>query len=233
MKLLPLVLFGGAGCLADAIVNPFELVCFDPSYTSTVTTTTSSVPTSSSLSTAWVTTGDGLVTSCNFSGARSTVWIFPTGSGNHEATRVIYEEPRITVAVVEVVVQIVDSQTTTILPTDLGSTHNFSAPTIANALSSSSSLAGPTESATTHLVDVGADGGLLFDPNQLNASIGDTVRFNFLGKNHSVTQSDLAAPCTHNGGFDTGLNQFNPLNISGKFLVEFRVDTSAPLWFYW
>jgi plastocyanin len=67
----------------------------------------------------------------------------------------------------------------------------------------------------------------------VDASIGDTVRFNFLGKNHSVTQSNLASPCTYSGGFDTGLNQFNPLNTSGEFLVDFQVSVSKPLWFYW
>jgi plastocyanin len=232
MKLLPFILFSGVGSLAAVIVNPFaELVCFNPPQTTaSVTTTAPSIPLSSS-SSGWVTTNDGLVTSCNFNGANSTIWIFPTGSGNHEATKATCEGSSIvTITFVEVVVQIVKNQTTTIIPTGEGPTHSSLAPSIIEATSSSSSsLIAPTQSAATHLVNIGGDGGLVFSHSQLNASIGDTVRFNFLGNNHSVTQSDLGAPCTYNGGFDSG---FNLKNTSGNFTADFAVNTSAPLWFY-
>ncbi|KAI9840228.1 MAG: hypothetical protein M1838_004149 [Thelocarpon superellum] len=86
--------------------------------------------------------------------------------------------------------------------------------------------------AQTHKVDVGAAGELIYGPNQLNAAVGDVIEFNFLKLNHSVTQSTFDHPCTFNGGFDTGLNQFNPQNISGKFIRTFEVKDTEPTWFY-
>ena len=84
----------------------------------------------------------------------------------------------------------------------------------------------------THKVDVGAFGNLVFNPNQIYAAVGDVVEFNFLAKNHSVTQSNFRTPCTFNGGFDTGLNQFNPKNQSGLFIKSFAVKNTKPTWFY-
>ncbi len=92
----------------------------------------------------------------------------------------------------------------------------------------------PVTSASTrdHSVDVGASGNFLFRPDHLNASVGDVVRFNFLALNHTLTQSELSDPCLSNGGFNTGFRQFNPLNESGKFVVEFKVNTTRSQWFY-
>ena len=84
----------------------------------------------------------------------------------------------------------------------------------------------------THKVQVGADGDLIYGPNQVNASVGDVIEFNFLAENHTVTQSSFNTPCTYNGGFDTGFNQDNPQNISGKFIKSFTVNTTQPTWFY-
>jgi plastocyanin len=230
MKLLTFAVLAG-GCLAAAIINPFEpLTCFEPSPISApVTTTASAIQSPTSSAKGWVTTSDGFITSYIYDNASSTVWVFPTGSGNHEATKVIYEGVQvISIAFVEIVVEVIDSQTTTIISSD--STHMISTPATSPTSSSPTTISQPM---ATHSVDVGANGMFVYNPSQLNASIGDTVRFNFLGRNHSVTQSDLAAPCTYNGGFDTGLNQFNPLNVSGKFLIDIQVNVSTPLWFYW
>src|SRR5215831_5397512 len=41
-------------------------------------------------------------------------------------------------------------------------------------------------------------GGFTFDPNGLNISVGDTVRWTWFGNNHSVTSG---APCTPDGQF--------------------------------
>lgn len=85
----------------------------------------------------------------------------------------------------------------------------------------------------THRVEVGTfNGKVQFIPNQVNAEIGDIVEYDFLAKSHSLTQSDFLTPCTYNGGFDTGLNQVNPKNESGKFIIPFEVKTKKPLWFY-
>ena len=84
---------------------------------------------------------------------------------------------------------------------------------------------------TAHII-VGDRGNLSFSPNTLNATVGTTLRFNFLGLNHTLTQSRFGDPCRSNGQFNTGFNQFNPANISGKFLVDYEVKTHAPQWFY-
>lgn len=94
------------------------------------------------------------------------------------------------------------------------------------------SIAGPDTN--IHSVTIGAAGRLAFSPPRLDVAVGDTVLFDFLALNHSLTQSSLQDPCSWNstGGFDTGFKQFNPKNISGAFVVEYTVETSKPLWFF-
>lgn len=108
---------------------------------------------------------------------------------------------------------------------------------IASNPTSSSYIYSTTTSAygsrQTHKVQVGAfDGKVQFIPNNVNAEIGDVVLYNFLAKSHSLTQSEFLTPCTYNGGFDTGLNQPNPYNVSGLFEIPFEVTTKKPQWFY-
>ena len=63
-----------------------------------------------------------------------------------------------------------------------------------------------TASAAWWNVTVGGAAGLVYTPNQLNASVGDTVRFNFNVKNHTATQSAFKTPCVPlDGGFNSGL----------------------------
>jgi plastocyanin len=71
----------------------------------------------------------------------------------------------------------------------------------------------------------------LFKPNNITANVGDVVRFNMLGKAHSVTQSQFPRPCIKNGTFDTQL-QPNPGNVTGLIFEEFTVNVTTPLWFY-
>ncbi|ESZ90841.1 serine-threonine rich protein [Sclerotinia borealis F-4128] len=100
---------------------------------------------------------------------------------------------------------------------------------------SSTSTSSPysySPSRTVHNITVGAQGLKLFSPNQLNASLGDIVRFNFLARNATVTQSNLDTPCIPNGGADTGFNQFNPENQTDVFVREFLVNTTEPIWLY-
>ncbi|KAJ8067025.1 hypothetical protein OCU04_004405 [Sclerotinia nivalis] len=103
---------------------------------------------------------------------------------------------------------------------------------------STSMCAFPTGTAShntsTHSVIVGAAGRLAFNPPRLDVALGDKVLFEFLALNHTLTQSSLRNPCTWNatGGIDTGFKQFNPSNTSGKFVVEYTVKSSNPLWFF-
>lgn len=243
MKLLAFPALAGA-CLAVAI-NPFDpLICRDysPSKISAATTAPA-IQSATSSNKGWATTVGGLVTSYDYNHVSSTVWVFPTGSGSHEATKVIFDGVHVVnISIVVVVVEVVNKQTMTIVSSDSSLTSNDSTATAsknsavstaASALATSADPTAVTQPRVTHVVDVGTIKGYTYNPSQINASIGDTVRFNFFGGNHSVTQSDLASPCTYNGGFDTGLNQLNPLNTSGKFLVDFQVEVSKPLWFYW
>jgi plastocyanin len=97
------------------------------------------------------------------------------------------------------------------------------------------STATPIHSSVAHptaTVIVGNEGKLVFSPSSLNASVGTTIAFNFLGLNHTLTQSRLHDPCLSHGGFDSGFNQFNPSNISGRFIVEYEVTSENPEWFF-
>ncbi|KAF1935463.1 hypothetical protein EJ02DRAFT_308987, partial [Clathrospora elynae] len=94
----------------------------------------------------------------------------------------------------------------------------------------------PTRTATwphaTTTVTVGKAGRLVFSPSSLNASVGSVVAFNFLSLNHTLSQSSLSDPCNVNGGFDTGFQQFNPANVSGKFVIEVEIINKEPKWFF-
>ncbi|EUC39922.1 hypothetical protein COCMIDRAFT_78906, partial [Bipolaris oryzae ATCC 44560] len=90
----------------------------------------------------------------------------------------------------------------------------------------------PKISQPTSTIIVGDKGKLVFSPSSLNASIGTTIAFNFLALNHTLTQSQLQDPCRNASGFDSGFNQFNPTNISGRFVVEYTVTSDEPQWFF-
>jgi plastocyanin len=85
-----------------------------------------------------------------------------------------------------------------------------------------SRIAGPTYTDVPSIdpkptITVGKGRELKFAPATLDVAPGSVVVFNFLGLNHTLTESELADPCRSNGGFDTGFAQFNPTNISGQF----------------
>jgi hypothetical protein len=84
----------------------------------------------------------------------------------------------------------------------------------------------------TTTVTVGEAGKLIFSPSSLNASAGSVIAFDFLGLNHTLTQSIIGNPCRSNQGLNTGLQQFNPANVSGKFIVEIKVTDQDPKWFF-
>ncbi|KAK2591006.1 hypothetical protein QQS21_011319 [Conoideocrella luteorostrata] len=86
----------------------------------------------------------------------------------------------------------------------------------------------------SHTVKVGGPGGLTFQPDQLNnVPMGDTVVFEFLAQNHTVTQSPFDTPCkAMPGGMDSGFLG-NPNNtVSPPPQVAMQVMTTKPLWFY-
>jgi hypothetical protein len=118
-------------------------------------------------------------------------------------------------------------ETTILQPSHLPWAWNRTLPT-----ANSSTSTNPSHLNSTLVITVGALGELAFSPSSLNASIGSTIIFDFLALNHTLTQSNLTDPCLPNGRFDTGFRQFNPLNISGNNVVEFKVQTHDPQWFF-
>lgn len=96
----------------------------------------------------------------------------------------------------------------------------------------STTITPTNESKSTFVITVGDGGELVFSPPSLNASVGSVITFNFLASNHTLTQSNLTSPCLYDGGFDSGFRQFNPTNTSGKHIVEFKVQTKDPQWFF-
>lgn len=118
----------------------------------------------------------------------------------------------------------------------VGSWHHPLTPALPWALNTTTA-SGPTSvkhasAQPTATVIVGSAGELRFMPASLNASVGSIVAFDFLGLNHTLTQSTLRDPCYKNGTIDTGFNQFNPANSSGRFLVEIEVTSRDPQWFF-
>jgi plastocyanin len=106
-------------------------------------------------------------------------------------------------------------------------------PWLGNASSTVAQTAtGTSKARPTTTVVVGKGGELVFSPSSLNATAGSTIAFNFLELNHTLSQSEFENPCHSNGGFDTGFAQFNPANISGRFIVEYVVRDNMPRWFF-
>jgi len=87
-------------------------------------------------------------------------------------------------------------------------------------------------------IKVGGPEGLVFTPSNITAAVGDIVNFEFQGKNHSVTQSTFANPCSRmslNGGLgiDSGFLALGNSTVTPKPVWSIQiVNASAPLWFY-
>ncbi|PWW77311.1 PEBP-like protein [Tuber magnatum] len=84
----------------------------------------------------------------------------------------------------------------------------------------------------THTVTVGGPNLLKYTPESVIANPGDVVFFDFLERNHTVTQSTFDNPCTPNpNGVRSGF-RFNPENKPGKETFNFTVPDDKPKWFY-
>jgi plastocyanin len=85
----------------------------------------------------------------------------------------------------------------------------------------------------THVVKVGGPAGLVYDPEEIKANVGDMIVFEFLAKNHTVTQSPFDTPCKKlEGGMDSGFiaNADNAIIPAPQMAMQ--VTTDKPLWFY-
>ncbi|TYJ54296.1 hypothetical protein B9479_005055 [Cryptococcus floricola] len=79
-----------------------------------------------------------------------------------------------------------------------------------------------------HTVLVGQNSTKTFTPSELTAAVGDTVEFQFVGGNHTVTQSTFADPCT-NSGFKSG---FVPGNADSPTSFSISINDTTPLWMF-
>ncbi|KAG0644433.1 phosphatidylethanolamine-binding protein [Tuber brumale] len=83
-----------------------------------------------------------------------------------------------------------------------------------------------------HTVKVGGPNLLKYTPESVVANVGDMVYFDFLERNHTVTQSTFDNPCVLNpSGVRSGFRP-NPQNIPGKETFNFTVSDDKPKWFY-
>jgi plastocyanin len=81
-------------------------------------------------------------------------------------------------------------------------------------------------------VVVGGPAGLVYTPEFVMAAVGDTVIFDFLAKNHTVTQSTLDLPCLFKSdGVKSGFRP-NPNNTPGLETFEVAVNSLDPMWFF-
>jgi len=97
--------------------------------------------------------------------------------------------------------------------------------------SSTSSASAPASTASgVHAVDVGQN-GLTYNPNTVNASVGDTVQFTFHPINHSVVQSSFGQPCQpQSNGIFSG---FMPVSSGqGNSTFTITINDTQPIWLY-
>jgi len=91
-------------------------------------------------------------------------------------------------------------------------------------------------SAATITVSVGANNSTTYSPANVTAAVGDTIAFQFLSGNHTVSQSTFASPCdlmtTPTQGISSG---FQAVAAGAQQIPQwsFTVDNATtPLWFY-
>ncbi|EEQ83563.1 hypothetical protein RJZ56_003954 [Blastomyces dermatitidis] len=91
----------------------------------------------------------------------------------------------------------------------------------------------PMQRGREHRVIVGGEAGLIFQPETVNAAIGDMVIFDFMSQNHTATQSTFNQPCVRMAqGIDSGFmpNPNNTVNPAPN--MQFQVTTLDPVWMF-
>lgn len=89
-----------------------------------------------------------------------------------------------------------------------------------------------TTLAADHLVVVGNNSELVFEPDNIQAAEGDTVTFKFWPKNHSVAQAAFNAPCEPAAdGFWSGYIPSTEKAAATTFMYTVE-NASRPIWFY-
>ncbi|RAL59653.1 hypothetical protein DID88_000286 [Monilinia fructigena] len=190
-----------------------------------------------SVTSDYVTTADGIVTSVIYDGgSRSTVYVYPTGTGDKKQCTVATYENNIVIDVniVDITTIIINGETSTktVTVTDTA-TYTPTPPPIKSTTTLPHSTGTGKPHGKVHHVTVGAQGKKMFIlPTKSTLMWAISYVSTSLPENHTVTQSDFNTPCTFNGGFDTGFNQFNPDNKTDLFVKDFVVHTNKPIWFH-
>ncbi|KAF8599527.1 hypothetical protein BDV93DRAFT_560330 [Ceratobasidium sp. AG-I] len=82
----------------------------------------------------------------------------------------------------------------------------------------------------TYKVAVGKGGKPRYNPQYVHAKVGDTIRFEFFPREHSVTETSFDNPCHEiNGGYDTGLITFSKYRNMTR---TYKVTKQQPQFFY-
>ncbi|PVH88339.1 hypothetical protein DL98DRAFT_565994 [Cadophora sp. DSE1049] len=109
---------------ASVYTQHIDVVCTGLDQTTVTQTVTVTAPPPHSTTPApynpppYVTTDRGIVTSVEYHGSRSSVWVYPTGSPNRDCTVAIYENNVfVTVIIVNINVTVINGQTKTITST--------------------------------------------------------------------------------------------------------------------
>ncbi|KAF8542822.1 hypothetical protein BDD12DRAFT_727939 [Trichophaea hybrida] len=94
----------------------------------------------------------------------------------------------------------------------------------------------PTEKGKTHHVVVGGSNNgqpvLKYTPEYVYAQPGDHVVFDFLFRNHTVSESTFEKPCEKKmGGFESGFRP-NLNNVPGTSKYQVTVKDTEPHWVY-
>ncbi|XDG06708.1 hypothetical protein ABKA04_006323 [Annulohypoxylon sp. FPYF3050] len=80
-------------------------------------------------------------------------------------------------------------------------------------------------------IDVGFDGNLVFNPNNVTELVGTVLEFEYNPQNHSIVQSSFDKPCQPlDGGFAA---PFVPtMQTPSGVTFEVMVENANPIWFY-
>lgn len=110
------------------------------------------------------------------------------------------------------------------------SSDSTSTSTSASGTSSTSTAASSSSASGIHRVNVG-NNGFIFDPDTVNAAVGDTVQFFFYPGNHSVVQSEFTSPCQAKAtGIFSGFFPGNDSPASTIFTIA--INNTNPIWVY-
>ncbi|KAG8907545.1 hypothetical protein FRB99_003703 [Tulasnella sp. 403] len=91
----------------------------------------------------------------------------------------------------------------------------------------------PTATGTTIEIVVGGNVGNVYTPSVAYPEVGDTLRFSFRIKNHTVTQSSFENPCTPlPGGFTSGFRPVPDTQTDNFPYFDLQVKDKNPIYIH-